>query len=87
MSGPVVAIRNKLANGCILGGGFFQRIECGVLGQEHLAGEVRDEMLFLQPVHHGAFDLGQVQLDAHILEARIDGLKRFQRTKVDLVDG
>ena len=43
-------------------------------------------MLTLQPVHDGALDLGKMQLNIHRAKAFIDGLERFQRAQVDLVD-
>ena len=42
--------------------------------EEHLARHVVQEMRGLEAVHHGAFDFGHVQFDAHIFEAGIDGL-------------
>ena len=43
-------------------------------------------MLCAQAVHHRAFDLRQVQLDAHLAQPLVDHLKRFQRAQIDLVD-
>ena len=44
-------------------------------------------MLLFQTVHDRAFDLGQVQFDPHVAQSCVDRFKRFQRAKVDLVDG
>ena len=42
-------------------------------------------MLIAQPVHDRAFDLGQMQADAHFAQTCIDHFKRFECAEINVI--
>ena len=45
------------------------------------------QMRFFERVHHGAFDLRQMQLDPAIGQPVVDRFDALERRRIDTVDG
>ena len=55
--------------------------------EKHLPAQVLQQLGALQAVHHRALHFRQMQRDAGVAQAGVDGLQALQRAGVAVVDG